>query len=141
MSSNLQITPYLNFDGRCREAFEYYEKVLGGKIETIQSFAETPACEHVPKEIQHHIMHARLLIGSQTLMGSDSTPMCPYEGVKGFAVALNVNSIAEAERVFGALSKNGKVEMPLDQTFWAVRFGACTDQFGIPWMVNCEKES
>jgi PhnB protein len=72
------------------------------------------------------------------LMGSDATPE-HYEAAKGFRVTLGMNDPANAERVFHALAENGKVSMPIQETFWAVRFGMLVDQFGIPWMVNCEK--
>jgi PhnB protein len=70
-------------------------------------------------------------------MGSDSLPE-HYEETKGMSVSLNTNEPAEAERIFQALAENGTVRMPLQETFWAARFGMLVDQFGIPWMVNCE---
>jgi len=75
------------------------------------------------------------------LMGSDNHPAQPYEGVKGCSVSLSVDSIKEAERIFAALSDGGQVTMPLAQTFWAVRFGMLVDRFGVPWMINCEKDA
>lgn len=86
-------------------------------------------------------MHARLIVGNQVLMGGDSYPGQPYEGIKGCSVAVQVDTPEEAERVFGGLAENGTVTMPLQQTGWAIRFGMLTDQFGVPWMVNCEKAS
>ena len=83
-------------------------------------------------------MHARLAVGDEVLMGSDSPPGQQYEVIKGISVALNVNDPAEAERVFNALAENGTIQMPIQSTFWAARFGMLTDQFGVPWMVNCE---
>jgi len=71
-------------------------------------------------------------------MGSDAPPEM-YEKPKGFSVSLSVEKPADAERIFKTLAENGSVNMPLQQTFWAVRFGTLTDQFGIPWMVNCEQ--
>ncbi len=71
-------------------------------------------------------------------MGSDAPPE-QYEEAKGFSVALSVDDTSEAERIFNALAENGTVRMPLQQTFWAVRFGMLVDQFGVPWMVNSEQ--
>jgi PhnB protein len=100
----------------------------------------TPAAEHAPPEWQSEIMHARLSIGDQVLMASDSPPQ--YQApMKGFSVSLNVDSIAEAERIFAAFAEGGTVGMPLQQTFWATRFGMLTDRFGTPWMINCEAQS
>ena len=91
-----------------------------------------------PPGSENLIMHACLSFDDQILMASDTPPNYPHEGIKGCAVSLNVDSVAEAERVFAALSENGTVQMPLGKTFWAARFGMFTDQFGVPWMINCE---
>ena len=134
----MQLNPYLTFNGQCEAAFKFYEKCLGGKIEAMLTHEGTPAEQHVPPEWRKKILHARLTVGDQELMASDAPPE-RYEKPQGFSVSLNVNTPAEAERIFHALAENGKVQMPLAQTFWAIRFGMCVDRFGIPWMVNCEK--
>jgi PhnB protein len=100
----------------------------------------TPAAAHVPAEWGSKIIHARLAIGDTILMGSDAPPD-HYEPAKGFTLSLNVDKPAEAERVFHALAEKGTVRMPMGETFFAVRFGMVTDQFGMPWMVVCEKAS
>jgi PhnB protein len=134
----MKINPYLTFHGTCEAAFKFYEQTLRGKIEMMMPFGDTPASEHVPADHRHKIMHARLNIGDQVLMGSDGTPDHPCEGMKGFSVALHVNDVAEAERIYKALSDKGTVIMPLQETFWSTRFGMMVDRFGVPWMVNCE---
>lgn len=134
----MQLNPYLTFNGQCEEAFKFYEKCLGGKIVAMVPHTGTPAAEHVPAEWRNKILHARLSVGDQVLMGSDAPPE-RYEPSKGFSVTLGVNDPAEAERVFKALAEKGTVQMPLDQTFWALRFGILVDRFGIPWMINCEQ--
>jgi|SRR5262245_25329961 len=134
----MQLNPYLTFNGRCEEAFRYYERVLKAKMLMMQAHEGTPAEGHVPAEWRKKIMHARLDIGGTLLMGSDAPPD-RYEPMKGSSVALQVDTPSEAERIFAALADNGTVRMPLQQTFWAHRFGMLTDQFGTPWMINCEK--
>jgi PhnB protein len=136
----MKLNPYLFFNGQCEAAFKFYEKCLGGKIEAMLTHEGTPAEQDVPPEWRKKILHARLTVGDQVLMASDAPPE-RYEKPKGFSVSLNVNAPAEAERIFHALAENGKVQMPLAQTFWAIRFGMCVDRFGIPWMINCEKDS
>jgi len=89
-------------------------------------------------EFHGKIAHARLTVGDKVLMGGDSPPD-RYEPTKGMTIMLGVDEPSEAERVFKALSENGTVQMPIAETFWARRFGMLVDQFGIPWMVNCEK--
>lgn len=132
----MQLSPYLNFNGQCEAAFKFYEKCLGGKIEAMITFAGTPAEEHAPPELRNKILHARLIVGGDALMGSDAPPD-RYEAPKGFSVSLQIDDPADAERIFHALAENGIVQMPIQQTFWADRFGMLVDQFGIPWMVNC----
>jgi PhnB protein len=134
----MQLNPYLAFNGRCEEAFNFYAKVLGGKIEAMMPHEGTPAAEHVPPEWRSKIMHARLAAGEAVLMGGDAPPNRSPKP-DGFSVALHVKQSAEAERIFQALAENGKTTMPIQETFFAARFGMCVDRFGIPWMVHCEK--
>ena len=134
----MQIHPYLLFKGDCEQAFQYYEKALGGKIEAMIRHEGTPAEAHVSSEWRRKIMHARLAVGDQALMGSDA-PLERFERPQGFSVSLQVKSPAEAERVFNSLAEGGTVRMPLQQTFWSARFGMLVDRFGIPWMINCEQ--
>jgi PhnB protein len=100
--------------------------------------AGTPAEEQVPAESRNKIIHACLIVGDDVLRGSDAPPD-RYEESKGFSVTVRVDDPTDAERIFDALAKNGTVKMPIQKTFWAVRFGMLVDQFGIPWMVNCEQ--
>jgi PhnB protein len=134
----MQLNPYLTFNGQCEAAFKFYEQCLGGKIVAMVAHAGTPAEEHVPAEWRNKILHARLIVGDEVLMGSDAPPD-RYEEAKGFSVTLGVDDPADAERIFYALAEKGTVRMPLQQTFWALRFGMLVDRFGIPWMVNCEQ--
>jgi len=133
----MQLIPYLTFNGQCEAAFKFYERCLGGKIAAMLPHAGTPAEEYVPADWRDKILHARLIVGDEVLMGSDAPPD-RYQKPKGFSVSLQIKDPAEAERIFHALAEKGSVQMPLEQTFWAARFGTLVDQFGIPWMVNCE---
>ncbi len=134
----MQINPYLTFDGKCREAFEFYEKVLEGKISFITTFGESPVAAEMPSEYQNLVMHATLNIGDGCLMGSDAPPD-RFEQPQGIHVSLHFKDVAQGERVFKALSESGQIQMPFQPTFWAAGFGMCVDRFGIPWMVNCEQ--
>jgi PhnB protein len=135
----IQWNPYLAFNGQCEKAFKFYERCFGGKIISMIPYGDTPSGGDVPAEHRGKIMHARLAVGDQVLMGSDAHPGQAYEGLKGCSVAMQVGTQEEAERLFNALAENATIVMPLQQTFWAVRFGMLTDQFGVPWMINCEK--
>jgi PhnB protein len=134
----MQLNPYLLFNGQCEAAFKFYEKVLGGKIEAMLPHEGTSAAEQVPPQWRKKILHARLSVGDEVLMGSDAPPD-RYEAMKGFSVTINVNDPKEAERIFHALAENATVRMPIEKTFWAERFGMLVDQFGTPWMINCEQ--
>lgn len=134
----MHLNPYLLFSGQCEEAFKFYQKCLGGKIVAMISHEGTPAEQHVPAPWRSKIMHARLETPSGMLMGSDNPQ---YESPRGFSVALEIKDPKEAERVYSALSESGNLKMPLQETFWAVRFSMFTDRFGVPWMINCPKPS
>jgi PhnB protein len=131
----MQSSAYLIFDGNCEAAFKFYQQVLGGKLEAMVSSVGTPIEQQVPPERRNKILHARLNLGDSVLMGMDAPPE-RYQKPTGFFVSLGAQSVAEAERTFGALAEGGQVEMPLQQTFWATRFAMFVDRFGTPWMIN-----
>ncbi len=134
----MQLSPHLNFNGNCEAAFKFYEKCLGAKITFMMPYEGTPAADHVPAVWRNKILHTTLTVGDYVLTGADALPDL-YEKPQGFSVTLGIKDPAEAERVFHALEENGTTQMPLQETFWAMRFGMLIDQFGIPWMVNCGK--
>jgi PhnB protein len=133
----VQFTPYLNFNGDCEAAFRFYERVLGGKIESMITHGESPIADQVPATWHKRILHARLVVGDAVLMASD-TPPDHYEKPAGLYVTISVDDPGEADRIFYALAENGTVTMPIEKTFWAARFGMLIDRFGTPWMINCE---
>jgi PhnB protein len=134
----MEISPYLNFNGDCAEAFTFYEKTLGGKILMMQTHGESAMKDQVSPEWRDKIIHVRMTVGDKVLMGSDAPPT-GYDPPRGIYVSVGVATPADAERIFKALSENGKVTMPYQKTFWSVGFGMTIDRFGIPWMVNCEQ--
>jgi len=134
----MKLNPYLSFNGNCAAAFRFYEKVLRGTIPMMMTYGESPMKDQTPPESRDKVMHTRLIAGDAVIMGSDAPPG-RYQKAQGITVALGVNSAEEAERIFRGLAEKGTVLMPIAETFWAVRFGMLTDQFGTPWMINCEK--
>jgi PhnB protein len=135
----MKVNPYLNFNGDCAEALKFYERVLGGKIEGLMTFGEGPAEAQPSPAMKDKVLHARLVLGDQVLMASDS-PSEYYEKPQGTSLALGIDKAADAERIFNALAEGGTVKMPFQKTFWAAGgFGMLVDRFGTPWMVNCEK--
>ena len=133
----MQVNPYLSFKGQCEAAFRLYARCLGGQVGEIFRYAGTSLEGQVPADWQDKVMHGSVTVGGQTLMGADVAPE-GYEEPKGFSLSIQIKSTSEAERVFDELSKDGRIVMPLEKTFWAERFGTVVDRFGIPWMINCE---
>ena len=139
------LTPYLAFPGNTRDAFGFYEQALGATIETMMSYADMPqpatpgeGCDGPPPS-GDGIMHACLsLPGGAMLFAGDAPPGMPYEGIKGAMLALQYDSVDQAQSAFHALSQGGQVTMPLAPTFWAKTFGMLTDRFGVSWAVNGE---
>jgi PhnB protein len=132
----MQVSPYLFFDGNCEEAFRFYCKLLGGKVEMIARFRGSPAEAQVPPEWQDKIMHIQMKAGELVVMGCDAPPG-QYQGATGFYLSLNTDTPEEAERIFPDLCRGGEIRMPIQDTFFARRFGMAVDRFGVPWMVNC----
>ena len=130
----MKIDPYLTFNGQCAEAFQLYERVLGGRIEAMMTHGESPMADKVSPASRDRILHARLVVGDQVLMGSDAPPEYP-QAAGNMYVSVQIDDVADAERIFGALAENGTVQMPLEKTFWAERFGMLVDRFGVHWMV------
>jgi PhnB protein len=133
----MKIIPYLSFGGDCADAFRFYADVLRGKIGALVSHGDSPIAGEVPPEWHPRIMNAYLVADGVELMGGDSPPGSDHP-VRGFSVSLHVDSVEEAERIYGALLEGGTATMPMEPTFWAERFGMLVDRFGTPWMVNYE---
>lgn len=133
----MRINPYLTFNGQCEAAFRFYEACLGGKITFMMTYGESPQAEKTAPEWRTKLIHASIALGDHILTGVD-TPPDHYQKPQGMSVLLSLDAAAEAERVFAALAEDGQVTMPLQETFWAQRFGMLVDRFGTPWMVNCQ---
>jgi PhnB protein len=129
------VNAYLFFDGNCAEAMRFYQSTLGGELH-IMTHADAPDKDQIPPGAENRVMHARLLLDGRPLMASDWMPGQPYDGMKGFYLSLVYPTTAEAQRIFDALSEGGRVNMPMQQTFWVEAFGMLVDRFGTPWMIN-----
>lgn len=131
----MKIAANITYDGRAREAFDFYRSLFGGVVETI-AFGELPGMEGMPEAWRDRLAHVRLTIGDQVLMGGDMHWAMPYEPPRSVWVTLEVDGEAEARRVFEALSRGGQVGMPLGATSWSPAFGMVVDRFGAPFIVN-----
>jgi PhnB protein len=135
----MQIAPYLTFNGNCEEAFAAYSAIFGVEPTMLMRFRDYPGPTETPESFADKIMHASLDIGSARLMGSDRSDK-HYARPQGLVVSLTVATPEEAERIFKALAEGGEITMPMAETFWAQKFGMLVDRFGIPFMINCEKQ-
>jgi PhnB protein len=130
---------YLNFDGNTRDAMTFYARCLGGEL-SVMPFSEAPG--DFPKDAKDKVMHAKITKnGATVLMASDALAGhgAPFRAGNNFSISLDCETLDEIERLFSAFSENGKITMPLQDTFWGARFGMITDQFGTNWMFNFEK--
>lgn len=136
----MQLNSHLHFSGQCEEAFKFYEKCLGGKIDGLFRYEGASGAEgqNVPANWRNKIMHAHMAIGDQVLMGMDAPPE-RFQKPQGFHVNINVKNVAEGKRIYEALSERGNIVMPFGATFWSPGFGMFVDRFGTPWMVNVEQ--
>ena len=133
----MQVQPYLNFDGRCEEAVEFYRRALGAEVLMLSRFKDSPephAPGMVPPGAENKVMHASFRIGDSTIMASDGCETTPK--FEGFSLSLAVPTETEAEKAFAALAEGGLVRMPLSKTFWSSKFGMVQDKFGVGWMVT-----
>jgi PhnB protein len=135
----VQLNPYLTFNGECEAAFALYEKSLGGKVEMSMTYAGSSMADQAPADWGNKILHMTMSIGDLRLQGADAPPD-RYEKPQGFSVALNLDDAVRASSIFKELSNGGKVQFPLQETFWAGSFGMLTDRFGTPWIINCAKQ-
>jgi len=130
----MKINPYLNFAGNCKEAFEFYQSILGGEL-NMMTHGQSPMADQFP-DWRDKINHVCLSTGEFALMGSDSPPQY-FQQPQGFFVSLIHDDAAEGRRIFDALAEGGTIRMPFEKTFWAEGFGILVDKFGTPWMINC----
>jgi PhnB protein len=134
--NSMKMTTYVNFPGTCAEAFRFYEQHLGGKIGMMMTHAQAPDQSKVNPDWKDAVLHARLSVGGTELLGADIPKAQP---MRSAYLSLAVESDAEAERIFSALAEGGEVFMPMQETFFASRFGQLRDRFGLNWMILHER--
>jgi PhnB protein len=133
------INPYLNFNGKTEEAFNFYKSVFGGEFVTLQRIKDTPESGNFPANEQNRVMHVSLPIGKNTiLMASDILESMGHKLSMGnnFSISVSAESEKEADKIFKGLSAGGKVTMAMEKAFWGSYFGMLTDKFGVQWMVS-----
>lgn len=144
----MKLNPYLNFDGQCEEAFNFYKKVFQTEFveNNIMKFGDLPPSEDMPPlpdEFKNRVMHVAIKVGDETLMGSDTMPGMgkPFsKGINSY-ISVHPDSREEADRIFNELSEGGEEEMPMQDQFWGDYYGSFIDKFGTPWMVNYHEQT
>ena len=129
------VQPYLNFDGRCDEALEFYKKAIGAKVGMLMRFKDAPDQSMISPGSENKVMHSSFQVGETTIMASDGrcTGKANFHGI---ALSITANSEAEADKLFGGLVEGGQVNMPLSKTFFSPKFGMLSDKFGVGWMIS-----
>lgn len=136
------IVPYLVTNGNGQEAVEFYKNSFGAEVISLQTFGEmSPNPEYpLPEEAKDRVLNAQLKIGNASLMLSDTFPGHPYQLGSQVTIAILVSDAAEAKEIFEKLQVDGKVTMPMQETFWSPAYGQVTDKFGVEWQVSTENE-
>lgn len=132
---SLKLDIYLNFKGNCKEAFQFYEKHIGGKITVMQTFNQSPGHTNIPEGWETKILHARIEIGNSVVMGAD---IPSAEPMRSAYITLRSKSFEEIEKIYKIFTDGGQIFMKMEQTFFAKRFAMLRDKFGTSWMLLCE---
>ncbi|HXE13823.1 MAG TPA: VOC family protein [Bryobacteraceae bacterium] len=130
----MKLHTYLNYGGNCKEAFDFYEKHLGGKIVARMTYGDQPGADNVSPEQKNLVLYSNMHIGGTELMGSDVPPE-QFEAMRSAYLSLTVDTTEEAERIYKLLVDGGQIFMPMEETFFAFRFGMLRDKFGTSWMI------
>jgi PhnB protein len=134
----MQVQPYLFFDGRCDEALDFYKKAVGAKVETLMRWKDNPDPGGCTEANKDKVMHAAVKVGDTQVLASDGSCEGKSE-FKGFALTISAKTEAEADKMFGALSEGGKVQLPMTKTFFSPKFGMLADKFGVGWMIMVDR--
>ena len=134
----MRLYTYLNYGGNCRQAFEFYERHLGGKITMLSTHAEAPDAQNVPADWRDAVLHARIEIGGTTVFGAD-VPPDRFQPMRSAYLSLLVDSSEEADRIYALLIEGGQIFMKMEETFFATRFAMLRDRFGTSWMLMHER--
>jgi PhnB protein len=132
----MELNPYISFNGNCEDAMNFYAKSLNGEIVNISRFGDSPM--EVEEADKQKVLHSILKIGNNTIMASDAAGQKVDVG-NNVTLSLSFNEEAQIDSAFQKLSQDGKVTMPLQDTFWGAKFGMLTDKFGVNWMFNYDR--
>jgi PhnB protein len=130
----MHVQPYLDFDGRCAEALDFYKEAIGAKVGVLMRWKDSPDKSMCTPDNADKVMHAQFDIGDTTVMASDGRHT-GKPNFAGIALTISANTEAEVDKIFAGLAEGGQVRMPLGKTFFSPRFGMVADKFGVGWMI------
>jgi len=130
----MKVLTYLNYGGNCRQAFEFYQQHLGGKITMLTTHGEQPDASKVPPDWKNAVLHARIDIGGTTILAADIPPD-RFQPMRSAYLSLMTDTADEADRAYALLTDGGQIFMPMAETFFAKRFAMLRDRFGTSWMI------
>jgi PhnB protein len=136
----VKFNAHIAYDGECEAAFQLYQRVFGGKIQTMLRYGESPMADSVLPQYRNRIIHATLQLDTYELAGADVFSPEQYRKPQGFCVTINLSDLARAQLIFDGLAAGGSVLVPLEKTFWADAYAMFTDRFGAPWEINCSEK-
>ncbi len=134
----MKTNAYLNYGGNCAEAFKFYEQHLGAKITMLMTHDQAPGATNLDPKVAKSVLYASIKLGDTTIMASD-VPSDRFQPMRSVYICMSVDTDAEAERIYNLLTDGGEVYMPLQETFFATRYGQFRDKFGTSWMVIHER--
>lgn len=139
----MNVQPYLYFEGRSQEAIDFYKSAIGAKVEMVMHFKDAPAemQAQIAPGLADKVMHACIKVGDTPVFVSDGHCKGGTLSFQGITLTINADSDAEADKLFASLGKDGQVQMPMSETFFATRFGMVADKFGVGWMVLVAKKT
>jgi PhnB protein len=141
MKMTLRLIPYFVMDGNAREAIQFYTKVLDAEVLFMQTFGEMPENPEYPmqEDVKDRISHATLKVGESELMFSDTFPGQPHQTVGDqVTICISSNDIEKSRKIYDALQQDGKVKMPMQETFFSPAYGIVTDKFGVTFQIYTE---
>ena len=132
----MKISVQLAFTGQCRQAFEFYEKVFGGKITVMNTFGgnDAPLPPGSVEADAEMIRFGEIQVGDYAILGNDLREE-DYEPMRGFNISIHTQTVQEAEKIFNGLAEGGEVHTPLTEVAWSPAFGMLRDKFGVPWLI------
>lgn len=134
-ASMKKLSPYLSFNGQCREAMEFYRDCLGGELH-LQTVGDSPRSSSMPAHMKETIVHALLRIRDIEIMGSDMAGENGIQKGNSISIMLDCSSEKQLHDYYQQLSDGGEATHPIHLSFWGALFGDLVDKYGNHWLLH-----